>query len=167
MEEIKIYHSSLKSHLSLIVSIVLVGMSVWMFFSKPQEINFKTVSSVALVLVTLASTLYAAYPILRERLTGQPYCIITNRSLIMNENSGIEIRFADVSEFYLSKLDNSRILIRYKGDEKKPQKDGIMGRLTNRFGDYLTDENEGINTSGLSYNAQELCNLLNERVENA
>ena len=100
---------------------------------------------------------------LRERLTGQPYCIITDRSLIINEKNGIEIRFADVEEFHISKLNNKQIFIRYKGDKREPNKDGVLGRLSHRFDDYLST-NESINASGLTYSPQELCDLLNGKV---
>ena len=167
MEEIKIYHSSWKSYFLLFFSLILVGCSVWLFTSGPQEINFGTIITTMSVLFTLATATYAIYSTLHERLTNQPYCVITDRSLIINEKNGIEIRFADVEEFHISKLTNKQILIRYKNDRKEPKEDGIIGRLSNRFDDYLINTNDSIDASGLTYNPQELCDLLNERVESA
>ena len=168
MEEIKVYHSSSwKNYLSLLFTLVLLSMSVWLLTSSPQEINTGTIITAVTILATLVSTLYAIYPTLRERLTNQPYCIITDRSLIINDKNGIEIRFADVEKFHISKLNNKQILIRYKDNKSEPKKDGILGRLSNRFSDYIADTNEGINASGLTYEPQELCNLLNGKVEMA
>ena len=167
MEEIKVYHSSLMNYLSLFFGIVIVGSSIWLYTTRPQEINFRTIFSAIVTLTALISTISLAYPMLRERLTGQPYCIITDRSLIINEKNGIEIRFADVEKFHISKLNNKHILIRYKDNKSEPKKDGILGRLSNRFSDYIADTNEGINASGLTYEPQELCNLLNGKVEMA
>ena len=167
MEEIKVYHSSWKNYLSLLFTLVLLGTSVWLFMERPQDINFGTIITTIGILITLVSTLYTAYPMIRERLTGQPYCIITDHSLIINEKNGIEIRFADVEKFHISKLNNKQILIRYKDNKSEPKKDGILGRLSNRFSDYIADTNEGINASGLTYDPQELCNLLNGKVEMA
>lgn len=167
MEEIKVYHSSLMNYLSLFFGIVIVGSSIWLYTTRPQEINFRTIFSAIVTLTALISTISLAYPMLRERLTGQPYCIITDRSLIVNTKNGMEIRFADVEEFYISKFDSKQILIRFKGDKNKPQSDGTLGRLSNRFGNYLANASEGINASGLTYEPQELCNLLNGKVEMA
>ena len=117
MEEIKVYHSSLMNYLSLFLGIVIVGSSIWLYTTRPQEMNFKTIFSAIVTLTALISTISLAYPMLRERLTGQPYCIITDRSLIVNTKNGMEIRFADVEEFYISKFDSKQILIRFKGDK--------------------------------------------------
>lgn len=110
MEEIKVYHSSLMNYLSLFFGIVIVSSSIWLYTTRPQEINFRTIFSAIVTLTALISTISLAYPMLRERLTGQPYCIITDRSLIMNTKNGMEIRFADVEEFISASSTANRYL---------------------------------------------------------
>ena len=109
------------------------------------------------------------YWLLKERLTGQPFLTITDEGVIYSGGwKQYEIRFADVNSFsLLGGRQNKIIGIHFKdGVERQKMEDAnIIGRLARRFNLAVSGTQESISLSGVSMKAQELCDLLNDRLK--
>ena len=171
MEEIKIYHSLKKNLLLLTCCLVFTFLGINVLVNPHKEISiFGIIMSLLGVLLFGGGSLFVLYQILKERLTGQAYYVITNQSLIMNSGKGFEVRFADVEMFYISKIvGTSLICIRYKPnvEVQRFENSTLLGRLTRRFNVHQVGTQEGLPADGLNIKAQELCNLLNKKVKKA
>ena len=109
--------------------------------------------------------IFMLWLILRERITGKPYYLVTDESVIMN--SGLkawEVRFDDVESFFLV---GKMIGIRYKKDREiqKMEDANGLGRLVRRFNQCIGGSQEHLNVSNMTMKPKELCDLLNERVK--
>lgn len=171
MKEIKVYHSLSKNLLLLVVCFVFVALGISTIANPPKDIStFGIVISWTGVLFFGGGALFMLYLILRERLTGQAYYVITDQSLIMHTPKRYEVRFVDVEAFRLTKVtSNQMITIHYKPnvEVQKFEDASILGRLTRCFNERMAGAQEGLPANGLSIKAQELCDLLNERVKKA
>ena len=103
--------------------------------------------------------------ILKERITGKPYYLVTDESVTMN--SGLkawEVRFADVERFFLA---GKMIGIVYNKDREvqKMEDAGWLGRIVRRFNQRIGGSQEHLYVSSMTMKPQELCDLLNERVK--
>ena len=169
MKEIKVYHSLLKNLLLLTSCLVFIALGISTLFNPHKDIStFGTVISWTAILFFGCGGLFMLYQILKERFTGQAYYVITDKSLIMNSSKHFEVCFADVEAFYLTNvMGNQMISIRYKPnmEVQKFENASTLGRLTRRFNERVAGTQEGIPAYGLNIKAQELCDLLNERVK--
>jgi len=110
--------------------------------------------------------LFILYTTFKERLTGRPYLTITDKCIIMGEKQTV-INFADVESFEVVRLRNqSFVAIHYKPgiEQRKMDEASTLGRSIRNLNSRLTQAQENISTVGTGMNAQELCDLLNERL---
>ena len=111
------------------------------------------------------------YWALKERLTGCPFLTITDEGIICNGGwKQYEIRFADVNSFVLMGGRQNKIIgIRFKEGVELQKMEGanIIGRLARRFNLAVSGTQESISLSGIPMKAQELCDILNERLKKA
>ena len=165
VEEIRIYHSVWRMLLLSIGSLAFAFMGCVMTCS--PRIGNVIMGWIGVVFFGLGG-LGLLYWLLKERLTGQPYLTITEKSVIYNGGwKRFEIRFADVNSFVLlGGKRNKMIGIRYKeGVEWQKMEDAsLVGRLARKFSIAVSGTQESISLSGVSMKAQELCHILNERL---
>ena len=109
------------------------------------------------------------YWLLKERLTGQPFLTITDEGVVYSGGwKRYEIRFADVNSFVLLGGKQNKIIgVHYKkGVERQKMEDAsLIGRLARKFNLAVSGTQESISVSGVSIKAQELCDLLNDRLK--
>jgi hypothetical protein len=168
MEEIKIYHSFWRMLLMGIGGLLFAVMIILILRSpRPGNVIIGYIGIVFFGLGGLALIYWA----LKEKLTGRPFLTITDEGIIYNGGwKQYEIRFADVNSFVLLGGRQSKIIgIRFKkGVERQKMEDAnIISRLARKFNLTVSGTQESISLSGVPMKAQELCDILNERLENA
>jgi hypothetical protein len=112
--------------------------------------------------------LYMLYGTLKERLTGKPFLTITDEAVIMEGMKQAVIRFADVESFNVVKMGKQEfVAVHYKpGVElKKMDEANGLDRSIRKLNLQLVNAQENISTTGTDMKAQELCDLLNERMK--
>ena len=110
------------------------------------------------------------YSMLKERLMHRPFLTITSDCLICQAPRKMVVNFADVSSFSIKNVQNSSfIAIHYKPNVERQQMENasILGYLFRTMNKQLINAQDSITTAGLSMKAEDLCNLLNERLNNA
>ena len=162
MEEIRVYHSLWKTGILILVCFAFAALGLHTLIVHPEKSGF--VFWLGLLFFGLGG-IFMLWLILRERITGKPYYLVTDESVIMN--SGLkawEIRFADVESFFLV---GKMIGIRYNKDKEiqKMEDASGLGRLVRRFNQRIGDAQEHLYVSGMTMKPKELCDLLNERVK--
>lgn len=162
MEEIRVYHSLWKTGILILVCFAFAALGLHTLIVHPEKSGF--VFWLGLLFFGFGS-IFMLWLILRERITGKPYYLVTDESVIMN--SGLkawEIRFADVESFFLV---GKMIGIRYNKDKEiqKMEDASVLGRLVRRFNQRIGDAQEHLYVSGMTMKPKELCDLLNERVK--
>ena len=106
--------------------------------------------------------------LLKERLTGRPFLTITEESVICNSLRQYVIRFADVESFVLLGGKQEKLIgIHFKKgvEREKLENASIFSFLARKYNLAVSGTQESISVTGVSIKAQELCNLLNERVK--
>lgn len=112
--------------------------------------------------------LYMLYGMLKERLMGKPFLTITDEAVIMDGMKQAVIRFADVKSFNVVKMGKQEfVAVHYKpGVElKKMDEANGLDRSIRKLNLQLVNAQENISTTGTDMKAQELCDLLNERMK--
>ena len=162
MEKIRVYHSLWKTGILILVCFAFAALGLHTLIVHPEKSGF--VFWLGLLFFGLGG-IFMLWLILRERITGKPYYLVTDESVIMN--SGLkawEIRFADVESFFLV---GKMIGIRYNKDKEiqKMEDASGLGRLVRRFNQRIGNAQEHLYVSGMTMKPKELCDLLNERVK--
>ena len=159
MEEIRVYLSLWKTGILILVCFAFAALGLHTLIVHPEKSGF--VFWLGLLFFGFGG-IFMLWPILRERITGKPYYLVTDESVIMN--SGLkawEIRFADVESFFLV---GKMIGIRYNKDKEiqKMEDASGLGRLVRRFNQRIGNAQEHLYVSGMTMKPKE---LLNERVK--
>jgi hypothetical protein len=162
MEEIRVYLSLWKTGILILVCFAFAALGLHTLIVHPEKSGF--VFWLGLLFFGFGG-IFMLWLILRERITGKPYYLVTDESVIMN--SGLkawEIRFADVESFFLV---GKMIGIRYNKDKEiqKMEDASGLGRLVRRFNQRIGNAQEHLYVSGMTMKPKELCDLLNERVK--
>ena len=162
MEEIRVYHSLWKTGILILVCFAFAALGLHTLIVHPEKSGF--VFWLGLLFFGLGG-IFMLWLILRDRITGKPYYLVTDESVIMN--SGLkawEIRFADVESFFLV---GKMIGIRYNKDKEiqKMEDASVLGRIIRHFNQRICDSQEHLYVSGMTMKPKELCDLLNERVK--
>ncbi|MBO7378175.1 MAG: hypothetical protein J6U31_00265 [Bacteroidales bacterium] len=165
MEEIKIYHSVWRM---LLMSIGCLAFAVngCMLLQSPRTNH--VIVWIGIIFFGLGG-IVLLYWLIKERLTGQPFLTITDDCIICNGGwKKYVIRFADVESFVLlSGRQNNIIGIHYKKgvERQKMEEASFIGRLARKFNLEVSGTQESISVSGVSIKAQDLCNILNKRLQ--
>ena len=162
MEEIKIYHSLWKTGLVILICFAFTALGIYSLVVHPEKSGL--VFWLGILFFSIGG-IFMLWLILKERITGSPYYLVTDKSVIMN--SGLktwEVRFADVAHFFLM---GKMIGIHYKKDKEiqKLKDASRLGRLVRRFNQRIGDSQEHLYVSDMTMKPKELCDLLNERVK--
>lgn len=166
METIRIYHSTWRMLLLAIVSLAMAVGGYLMAIHSPKGFDI-VVGWIGVVFFGLGG-LYMLYGMLKERLTGKPFLTITDEAVIMEGMKQAVIRFADVESFNVVKMGKQEfVAVHYKpGVElKKMDEANGLDRSIRKLNRQLVNAQENISTTGTDMKAQELCDLLNERMK--
>lgn len=166
METIRIYHSMWRMLLLAIVSLAMAVGGYLMAIHSPKGFHI-VVGWISVVFFGLGG-LYMLYGMLKERLTGKPFLTITDEAVIMEGMKQAVIRFADVESFNVVKMGKQEfVAVHYKpGVElKKMDEANGLDRSIRKLNRQLVNAQENISTTGTDMKAQELCDLLNERMK--
>ena len=166
METIRIYHSTWRMLLLAIVSLAMAVGGYFMAIHSPKGFHI-VVGWIGVVFFGLGG-LYMLYGMLKERLTGKPFLTITDEAVIMEGMKQAVIRFADVESFNVVKMGKQEfVAVHYKpGVElKKMDEANGLDRSIRKLNRQLVNAQENISTTGTDMKAQELCDLLNERMK--
>jgi hypothetical protein len=153
----------------LLLAIVSLAMAVGgylMAIHSPKGFHI-VVGWISVVFFGLGG-LYMLYGTLKERLTGKPFLTITDEAVIMEGMKQAVIRFADVESFNVVKMGKQEfVAVHYKpGVElKKMDEANGLDRSIRKLNLQLVNAQENISTTGTDMKAQELCDLLNERMK--
>ena len=166
MEEIRIYHSIWRMLLMGLVGLVFAALCVAILRSpRPGNEILGWISIVFFGLGGLALLYWA----LKEKLTGQPFLTITDESIVYSGGwKQYVIHFADVDSFVLLGGRQNKIIgIHYKMrvERQKMEDASFIGRLVRKFNKAVSGTQESISLTGVPMKAQELCDLLNERLK--
>jgi hypothetical protein len=166
MKEIRIYHSPWRLLLLVLASLVFAVAGFFMTIHSPKGFHI-VVGWISVVFFGLGG-LYMLYGTLKERLTGKPFLTITDEAVIMEGMKHAVIRFADVESFNVVKMEKQEfVAVHYKpGVElKKMDEANALDRSIRKLNRQLVNAQENISTTGTGMKAQELCDLLNERMK--
>lgn len=166
METVRIYHSMWRMLLLAIVSLAMAVGGYLMAIHSPKGFHI-VVGWIGVVFFGLGG-LYMLYGMLKERLTGKPFLTITDEAVIMEGMKQAVIRFADVESFNVVKMGKQEfVAVHYKpGVElKKMDEANGLDRSIRKLNRQLVNAQENISTTGTDMKAQELCDLLNERMK--
>ena len=111
--------------------------------------------------------LYMLYGMLKERLTGKPFLMITDKCIIIETMKQTIVNFADVKSFEVLKVRQQKfIAIHYKPnvEHQKMDEAGTIGRSIRSLNRRLVNAQETISITGTGVKSEELCDLLNERL---
>ena len=166
METVRIYHSMWRMLLLALASLTFAVAGFLMAIHSPKGFHI-VVGWIGVVFFGLGG-LYMLYGTLKERLTGKPFLTITDEAVIMDGMKQAVIRFADVKSFNVVKMGKQEfVAVHYKpGVElKKMDEANGLDRSIRKLNLQLVNAQENISTTGTDMKAQELCDLLNERLE--
>ena len=166
METVRIYHSTWRMLLLALASLTFAVAGFLMAIHSPKGFHI-VVGWIGVVFFGLGG-LYMLYGTLKERLTGKPFLTITDEAVIMDGMKQAVIRFADVKSFNVVKMGKQEfVAVHYKpGVElKKMDEANGLDRSIRKLNLQLVNAQENISTTGTDMKAQELCDLLNERLE--
>ena len=114
------------------------------------------------------ASLSILYSLFMERLMNKPFLTITDTSIISQGIKQTIINFADVKSFQVVKMgDQKFVAIHYKTDveQQKMNEASSIGRIIRFLNRRLVNAQENISTTGTSIKAEEVCDLLNERLK--
>lgn len=167
METIRIYHSVWRMLLLILTSFAFVAASFFMLNDPKIEGGFYVVIGWLGIVFFGLGGLLMLYAILKERLTDRPFMTITDEAIIMEGMKQSVIRFADVKSFEVVNMRNQKfVAVHYKPnvEQQKMDEAGTIGRNIRSLNRRLVNAQETITTTGTGMKAEELCDLLNERL---
>ena len=162
MEVIRIYHSLWKNGLIILICFAFTALGIYSLVVHPEKNGFWF--WLGFLFFGLGG-LFMLWLILKERITGKPFYLVTDESVIMNNGlKAWEVRFSDVECFFLV---GKMIGIRYKKDKEiQKMKDASrLGCIVRRFNLRIGGSQEHLYASNMTMMPKELCDLLNERVK--
>ena len=162
MEEIRVYLSLWKNTPVILICFAFAALGIHTLIVHPEKMGFWLWTG---LLFFGLGGIFMLWLILRERITGKPYYVVTDESVTMN--SGLkawEVRFDDVERFFLA---GKMIGIRYRKDREiqKMEDASGLGRLVRRFNQRIGGSQEHLYVSGMTMKPKELCDLLNKRAK--
>jgi len=163
MEEIRVYHSYWSSIFLILGSILFVFLGVWML-RRGEHLLIAWLSIVFFGLCGLA----IIKMVLKEWISGRPYLLISDKKVIVNGYPSFEIKFEDVASFYLWKQRSvTFVSVRYKKGVmvRKLKESNLFARIILKMNTSLTASPEAISAVAITMPAQQLCDLLNERLQ--
>ena len=164
MQDIKVYHSIWKYLIYASLCLIFAGISLYGHRTTIDWIMFG---------VCIFCALFFLYQIVRERFFGKPFLFITSDTVFVNSFGDFKVRFADVEKFILSTITvsyNTRkqyIGIKFKKDVelKKNEEANKIKKSMRNFNVRVVGAQESLPADSLNIRAEELLDILNERLE--
>lgn len=125
MNEIKVYHSVWKTAVTILADLLIVALGVCAILKGSTPV----IAWFLVVFFCFAAGI-AAYPPLKEKLTGQPYLTVTDECVKVDGRRVQEIRFADVESFVLKRMLIDKIIVVNYSSEKATPGAIIVSDLT-------------------------------------
>ena len=166
METVRIYHSSWRMLLLVLTSLAFAVAGFLMAIHSTKGFHI-VVGWIGVAFFGLGG-LYMLYASLKERLTGKPFLTVTDEAVIMEGMKQAVIRFADVELFNVVKVGRQEfVAVHYKPSVERQKLDEANAprRSVRQLNLRLVNAQETISTTGTDMKAQELCDLLNERLK--
>lgn len=166
MEELKIYHSVWRDLLILLGGLILCALMVFLI-CHPKNIFHLIIGWVGVVFTGLGCIIILFDRVIRL-ISGQPFMKITDKEIIFYGMGQTVIKFDDVESFSVAETNNQNyIVIHYKPhvERSKMDKAGKFSRFIRSVNYTLVGGQEAFSTVGTCIKAQELCNLLNQRLK--
>lgn len=172
MEDVKVYHSIWKYSFLILV---FFAFSIGLFWTLDYRSGYNWILWLG-ILFSAGGGVIFLYMIFIERILHQPFFTITDNGIIMNTIKKYEIEFSNVKDFSLSEIKaggfyhiyfkHRFISIHYKKniERKKYNKASRFGRTIRDFNKFVSGAQEAIPVDGLTIKPQQLCDLLNERL---
>ena len=168
MEEVKIYSSLWRMMLLILACLLFVFAGI--FILHMHRNMFHLVVGWVSILVFGCFGIVLLFSFLKERLFGQAHLTINDEELTYRRFRTIHVRFADVASFEVREIgDNEFLAINYKPDVERQmmQNASIFDYLLRSMNKRLIDAPASISVTDISMEADELCNILNERLKRA
>ena len=164
MEEIRVYQSIWRNAFTILVALVFAVLGVYLILNgKGGFLAWASTIFFGL------GALFMLYALVREKITGKPYLVITDKAVVMNGGGkDFEIPFADVDTFLMTGVfGNKMIGIQYtkEAEAKQTAEASSAGRAVRKFNKFVSGVPGAIPASGLSIRPRVLLELLNERLE--
>ena len=108
------------------------------------------------------------YNTFKRILKNEPYLTITADRIIYQGLRPFVVNFADVESFTMVKVENQKLIaIHYKPNVELQKMDetSFVGRIFRSFNKHVINAQDTLSAVGTNMKAQELCDLLNERLE--
>ena len=164
MEEIRVYQSIWRNAFTILVSLLFSVLGVYLILNGKG--GFLVWAS---TIFFGLGALFMLYLLVREKITGKPYLVITDKAVVMNSGAkSYEIPFADVDTFLMTGVfGNKMIGIRYtkEAEAKQTAEASSAGRAVRKFNTFVSGVPGALPASGLSIRPLVLLELLNERLE--
>ena len=137
MNEIKVCHSVWKTLLIILTDLLIVALGVYGTLK-----GIAPVIAWFLIIFFSFAVLITAYPLLKERITRQPYLTITDEYVQVDSRKLMEIRYADVDSFQLKQfLVDRMIVVNYRSEKATPA-EILVSNLTVKPKDLLAILND-------------------------
>ena len=116
MNEIKVYHSVWRLAITIVVDLLLAAFGVWCVLSGTTPILAGCLAAFFCFAIVMT-----AWPLVKERITKEPYLTITDDCVKVSGRKGQEFRFADVESFRLRRfLFDGMIEVNYHNERTTP-----------------------------------------------
>ena len=116
MNEIKVYHSVWKVAITIVMDLLMVAFGVWGILDRKAP-----VIGWFFVLFFVLTIVMTVWPLVKERITKEPYLTITDDCVKVAWRKGQEFRFADVESFVLRRfLFDGMIEVNYRNERATP-----------------------------------------------
>ena len=116
MNEIKVYHSVWKSAITIVADLLIVALGVWAILSGTTPV----LAGFLAAFFCFAAGM-TVWPLLKEKITKEPYLTITDDCVKVSGRKGQEFRYADVESFVLRRfLFDGMIEVNYRNEKATP-----------------------------------------------
>lgn len=168
VEDIKIYQSPLRMILLTLGSFALVASALFLFHHN------HTINHIDAIILWIGIAFFGLgglillYNTFKKILRAEPFLTITADRVICRGVRPLVVKFADVKSFALKKVENQELIaIHYKPnvESQKMDETSFVGRIIRFFNKQVIDAQDTLSAVGTNMKAQELCDLLNERLE--
>ncbi|MBR0502045.1 MAG: hypothetical protein IJJ77_02245 [Paludibacteraceae bacterium] len=168
MDEIRIYQSHLRMILMTLGCFAFAASGLFFLYRRYNISHYDTIMLWLGVVFFGVGGLVLLYNTFRRILSAEPFMTITAERVTYHGIRSFVVNFADVKSFTLKKVNHQKLIaIHYKPNVElhKMNESGVISRILRSFNKQAINAQEVLSTVGSNMKAQELCDLLNERLE--
>ena len=168
VEDIKIYQSPLRMILLTLGCFAFAAVAGFLLYHNHLKSHKDLIMLWVGVVFFGLGGLVLLYNTFKRILKNEPYLTITADRIIYQGLRPFVVNFADVESFTMVKVENQKLIaIHYKPnvESQKMDETSFVGRIIRFFNKQVIDAQDTLSAVGTNMKAQELCDLLNERLE--